>query len=52
MTPAELEMHACKWVQTLLGCRHAMREFITGPFNGEKLVDDDGFEEAIWDYEW
>jgi hypothetical protein len=52
MTPAELEMHACKWVQTLLGCRHAMREFITGSFNGEKLVDDDGFEEAIWDYEW
>lgn len=52
MTPAELEMHACKWVQTLLGCRHAMREFITGPFNGERLVDDDGFEEAIWQYEW
>ncbi|KAF5332767.1 hypothetical protein D9611_005097 [Ephemerocybe angulata] len=51
MSPEELEMHSCKWVQTLLGCRHAMREFITGKFEGMTLAEDPEFEEAIWDYE-
>ena len=52
MSPGELEMHSCKWVQTLLGCRHALREHITGEFEGRQLVNDAEFEEAIWDYEW
>ncbi|RXW24565.1 hypothetical protein EST38_g1268 [Candolleomyces aberdarensis] len=51
MSPSELEMHSCKWVQSLLGCRHALREHITGEFEGKRLVDDAEFEEAIWDYE-
>jgi hypothetical protein len=52
MSPGELEMHSCKWVQTLLGCRHALREHITGEFEGRQLVNDAEFEDAIWDYEW
>ncbi|EAU92602.2 hypothetical protein CC1G_06613 [Coprinopsis cinerea okayama7 len=51
MTPTELEMHSCKFVQTLLGCRHALREHITGEFGGVKLATDDDFEEALWEYE-
>ncbi|KAF8665404.1 hypothetical protein AX16_000423 [Volvariella volvacea WC 439] len=33
MTPMELEMHACKHIQTLLGCKVAMAEYIGGFFD-------------------
>lgn len=52
MSPAELEMHACKHVQDLLSSRHAMREYTTGKFEGKQLVADEEFDEAMWDYEW
>jgi len=52
MTPHELEMHACKYVHTLLGCRPALAEYV-GQFvdDGERWVGEEEFEEAVWAYE-
>ncbi|KAH9849271.1 hypothetical protein C2E23DRAFT_870791 [Lenzites betulinus] len=51
--PLELEMHACKHMNTLLGCRYALAKYMTGqrakdgtPLGSEKDVDD-----YLWDYE-
>ena len=54
LTPAELEMHANKYVHTLLGCKPALTEFI-GQFvneDGTRFVDADEFHEVMWKYEW
>ncbi|TFK26793.1 hypothetical protein FA15DRAFT_636920 [Coprinopsis marcescibilis] len=51
MSPTELEMHTCKSLQTLLACRHALKEHITAEFAGKKIADDEDFEDAIWEYE-
>ncbi|CAA7268092.1 unnamed protein product [Cyclocybe aegerita] len=53
MGPAELEMHACKYVHTLLGCRPALSEFVRGfrDEEGRKFVKDKEFAEAVWEYE-
>ena len=54
LTPAEVEMHANKYVHTLLGCKSALAEFLTQftDEDGTKFVDDDEFHEAMWKYEW
>ena len=54
LSPSELEMHACKHVHTLLGCKPALAEFIETHVDEHKarLVSDEEFRQAIWDYEW
>ena len=50
---AELEMHACKHLHTLLGCKPALREWVTGFCDKEskRMIDTNSFEDFIWDYE-
>ncbi|KAF9521367.1 S-adenosyl-L-methionine-dependent methyltransferase [Crepidotus variabilis] len=53
MDTEEIEMHACKYVHTLLGCRVALEEFL-GQFldhEGRKILPEDEFREELWDYE-
>lgn len=52
--PAELEMHACKHMHTLLGCKPAIAEYVDGFRNekGKRIVKEGEFCESIWDYEW
>jgi hypothetical protein len=54
LSPVELEMHANKYVHTLLGCKPAMAEFISQYVDedGTRFVDDDEFHDAMWKYEW
>lgn len=54
LTPVELEMHANKYVHTLLGCKPALAEFIAQftDEDGKRFVDDDEFHEVMWKYEW
>ena len=54
LTPVEVEMHANKYVHTLLGCKPALAEFIAQfkDEDGTRFVDDDEFHEAMWKYEW
>lgn len=54
LSPLELEMHACRHVHTLLGCKPALAEFIKTYVDeqGVRLAEDDEFDQAIWDYEW
>jgi hypothetical protein len=54
MSPMELEMHACKNVHTLLGCRPALYEFVRKQLDqeGKRLASDEEFADAIWEYEW
>lgn len=53
LSPFELEMHACKHIHTLLGCKAALHEYLadlakeTGRPVPEDVVDD-----LLWDYEW
>ncbi|KAJ7146264.1 hypothetical protein C8R44DRAFT_757016 [Mycena epipterygia] len=52
--PAELEMHATKHMQTLLASKPALAEFVArcvDPATGARLVSDEEFEDAVWDYE-
>ncbi|KAL0580673.1 hypothetical protein V5O48_001314 [Marasmius crinis-equi] len=51
--PAELEMHACKNMHDLLGCKPALAEWVSGYVdeNGERVVSDDEFKETMWEYE-
>ncbi|KAL0066553.1 hypothetical protein AAF712_006356 [Marasmius tenuissimus] len=53
MSPAELEMHACKNMHDLLGCKPALAEWVSGYVdeNGERVVSDEEFEETMWEYE-
>ncbi|KAJ8508780.1 hypothetical protein ONZ45_g8981 [Pleurotus djamor] len=54
LSPAELEMHACKHIHTLLGCKPALQDFVGGfqNGNGQRMCDDAEFEESLWQYEW
>jgi len=54
LTSTELEMHANKYVHTLLGCKPALAEFIAQfvDVDGTRFVDDDEFHEVVWKYEW
>ncbi|KAG2155684.1 hypothetical protein DEU56DRAFT_319141 [Suillus clintonianus] len=50
----ELEMHACKHMQSLLGCKAALHEYAQDFFrdaDGNSLLDDAVFDDLIWDYE-
>lgn len=52
--PFELEMHACKHMQSLLGCKAALYEYAQEFFrdaDGNALLDDAVFDDLIWDYE-
>jgi hypothetical protein len=54
MSPSELEMHVCRHMHVLLGCKASLAEFIAkfGDERGERFVGDKEFEDMIWDYEW
>ena len=54
VTPVELEMHANKYVHTLLGCKPALAEFIAQftDEDGTRFVDEDEFHDILWQYEW
>ncbi|KDR85662.1 hypothetical protein GALMADRAFT_205035 [Galerina marginata CBS 339.88] len=53
LEPLELEMHACKFVHTLLGCRPALQQYVSKfvDENGKRLVDDDMFAYHMSEYE-
>jgi SAM-dependent methyltransferase len=53
LPPAELEMHANKYVHTLLGCKPALADFIA-QFTDEddtRFVEEDEFHDIVWQYE-
>jgi len=52
--PFELEMHACKHMHSLLGCKAALYEYAQQLYrdaDGKSLLDDAMFDDLIWDYE-
>ncbi|KAG5643138.1 hypothetical protein DXG03_001528 [Asterophora parasitica] len=53
LSPTELEMHACKNVHTLVGCKPALTEYIATFVNqdGSRVETDEGVDQALWDYE-
>lgn len=54
LEPFELEMHACKHMQSLLGCKVALHEYAQELFHdahGNGLLDEAVFDDLIWDYE-
>ena len=53
-TPLELEMHACKHMNTLLGCKYALSSYMTSQRspNGTQLVSETEVDDYLWDYEW
>lgn len=54
LSPDELEMHCSKHMQSLLGCRHGLIEFMTAHRDeqGERIASDDEISDCLWDYEW
>lgn len=54
MSPSELEMHACKNMHALLGCKPALSEYVEGfkDEDGKRIVEDDELFESMWQYEW
>jgi hypothetical protein len=50
LMPAELEMHSCKHLHMLLGCRSALSDFVDE--NNRPLIDQVSLTDALWDYEW
>ena len=53
LSPLELEMHACKYIHTLLGCLPALTEYV-GKFvdeQGRRWIGEDEFRDVMWDYE-
>ncbi|KAK0198768.1 hypothetical protein F5146DRAFT_1020917 [Armillaria mellea] len=52
-SPADLEMHCCMNIHTLLGCKAALADWIEGFVDeaGERVVSRAEFEDAIWSYE-
>lgn len=54
LPPSELEMHACKHVHELLGCKPSLGEFVAKHVDdrGVPFVDEAGFEDLMWQYEW
>jgi hypothetical protein len=54
MSPTELEMHACRHMHVLLGCKSALEKFLFS-FKGEDgkpLVGESELEDILWDYQW
>ena len=52
--PLELEMHACKHMNTLLACKYALWKYIAGrkDSDGQSLLSDKEVDDYLWDYEW
>ncbi|KAI0334340.1 hypothetical protein GY45DRAFT_1431564 [Cubamyces sp. BRFM 1775] len=52
-TPLELEMHACKNMNTLLGCKYALSNYMTSQRSpsGTQLVSEAEVDDYLWDYE-
>ncbi|KAH7922802.1 hypothetical protein BV22DRAFT_1016579 [Leucogyrophana mollusca] len=51
--PVELEMHACKNLHALLGCKAALHEYLQdfkGPCD-QPAISDATFDDLLWDYE-
>lgn len=53
-SPLELEMHACKHMNTLLGCKYALGKYVSGQKNarGQALLSEKEVDDYLWDYEW
>ncbi|GLB43494.1 putative ubiE/COQ5 methyltransferase family protein [Lyophyllum shimeji] len=53
LSPTELEMHACKYVHTLIGCKPALAEYVSSFLdeNGNRIESEEDFDNAMWDYE-
>lgn len=52
MSPFELEMHACKHLHSLIGCKAALTEFLQEIALEQKLpFDQQMVDDLIWDYE-
>lgn len=50
--PFELEMHACKHLHSLIGCKAALTEFLQDVAREQKLsFDQQMVDDLIWDYE-
>ncbi|KAL4070492.1 hypothetical protein J3A83DRAFT_4093894 [Scleroderma citrinum] len=48
----ELEMHACKHIHTLLGCKAAIHEYLNEISNGSQApVPEDLIDDLLWEYE-
>lgn len=54
MPPSELEMHACKNLHVLLGCKHALAEYIQSfkEQDGKNFIEDGICNDLLWEYEW
>ena len=54
MPPSELEMHACKNLHVLLGCKHALEGYMRSfkEKDGSRCIDDGVFGDVLWEYEW
>ncbi|KAL7285518.1 hypothetical protein ACG7TL_000620 [Trametes sanguinea] len=52
-SPLELEMHACKNMNTLLGCKYALSTYMLSQraADGTPLVSDREVDDYLWDYE-
>ncbi|EJF67225.1 S-adenosyl-L-methionine-dependent methyltransferase [Dichomitus squalens LYAD-421 SS1] len=52
-TPLELEMHACKHMNTLLGCKDALSKYVTAQKgrHGKPVVSERELDDYLWDYE-
>ncbi|KAL5519176.1 hypothetical protein ACEPAH_859 [Sanghuangporus vaninii] len=52
-TSLELERHLCKHIDTLLGCRVALDEYVMSlrDENGEVIVQEDDWHDMLWEYE-
>lgn len=52
--PLELEMHACKHMHVLLGCKAALSDFIQDikSADGRAHISQDELNDLTWEYEW
>ncbi|KIL71577.1 hypothetical protein M378DRAFT_6299 [Amanita muscaria Koide BX008] len=53
MAPLELEMHACKNLHVLLGCKHALEAYMQSfeETDGKKFMDSHVIRDVLWEYE-
>lgn len=52
MDPAEIEMHTCRHMHTLMSCHVAIEQFVSEVLDddGKPLVDPRDMQDALWDY--
>ncbi|EGO31078.1 hypothetical protein SERLADRAFT_412541 [Serpula lacrymans var. lacrymans S7.9] len=53
ISPLELEMHACKNLHLLLGCKSALADYLHSlkREDGVPVISDEEFTNIVWDYE-